>query len=83
MNGSESLAFQLAMDGLLNIVLTLICVGLSFWALQQLKLDQWLKNPGSTQAKLLQLLLSIALGYEVASFLNSYLSWSGMLKGMF
>lgn len=77
------MAFQLAMDSLLNIVLALICVGLSFWALQQLKLDQWLKQPGSAQAKLLHLLLSIALGYEVASFLSSYLSWSGMLTGMF
>jgi len=65
------------------ITVTLLCVALAWWGLQQLRLEIFLKNPKSPQSKLLLIMISLALGYEVASFLIAYFGWSGLLKGMF
>lgn len=74
---------SMGMNGLLNIVIVLICIGLSWWALQELQLDKMLKRPRSAQGKMLQVLLSVALGYQVAKFIIDYFQWSTWLPGMF
>jgi uncharacterized integral membrane protein (TIGR02327 family) len=74
---------SLGMSGLINITIVLICIGCSWWALQELNLEKLLKRPRSTQGKLLQILLSIALGYQAAKFIIDYLHWSTWLSGMF
>ncbi|WJH36284.1 DUF1146 family protein [Paenibacillus aurantius] len=75
--------YSFAVNSLIYILMALICIGFSWWALQQFRFDLFLKNPKSAQAKALQILLSIALGYEAARFLVDYFNWSAMLKGMF
>ncbi|MBP1157836.1 MULTISPECIES: DUF1146 family protein [unclassified Paenibacillus] len=74
---------SMGMKGLLNIALVLVFIGVSWWSLQELKLESILKRPKSTQAKLLQILLSIALGYQTARFVIDYLEWSTWFSGMF
>ncbi|CAG7634289.1 hypothetical protein PAESOLCIP111_03552 [Paenibacillus solanacearum] len=74
---------SMGMSGLLNIVIVLVFIGFSWWVLQELKLDALFKRPRSAQAKLLQVFLSVALGYQLARFVIDYLSWSTWLKGMF
>jgi uncharacterized integral membrane protein (TIGR02327 family) len=61
----------------------LLFIALSWWALQEFRFDLLLKRPKSTPAKLLQILLSIALGHMVASFFMQYLNLSVGLKLMF
>jgi uncharacterized integral membrane protein (TIGR02327 family) len=61
----------------------LLCIGLSWWALQQFRFDLFVKQPRSAPAKMLQVLLSIALGYQIARFVLDYYNWSTLLKGMF
>lgn len=66
-----------------HIAFYLLCIGISWWALQEFRFDLFLKRPSSTPAKLLQILLAIALGHLVASFFLQYLGLSMGLKGIF
>lgn len=64
------------MYGFLSIVLSIVFIGLAFWALQSFRFEKILKRPAGAQAKLLQILLSIVIGYEVSRFFLDYLGWS-------
>ncbi|WP_410512638.1 DUF1146 family protein [Paenibacillus sp. BR2-3] len=70
-------------SGLVSMIVSLLCVVLSWWALQNLKLDLVIRYPKSPQGRLLHLLLAIVLGHFVAGFLIDYLSWSGQIRYMF
>lgn len=83
MEDNDSLSSSLATSSLLYIVITIVCIGLAWWALQQFRFDLFVRQPKSGQSKMLQILLSIALGYEAARFLIDYFNWSALLKGMF
>ncbi|MDF2720333.1 MAG: hypothetical protein K0Q59_4 [Paenibacillus sp.] len=83
MNTADQLNYSLGMNGLASIVVTLLCIGLSWWALQQFRFDLFLKQPKSAPAKMLQVLASIALGYQIARFALDYFNWSRLLNGMF
>lgn len=73
----------MAMTGMASIAVVVLCIGISWWALQQFRFDLFLKQPRSAPAKLLQVLVSVALGYEIARFLLDYFNWSRLLTGMF
>ncbi|TDF93534.1 DUF1146 family protein [Paenibacillus piri] len=79
----DQMSASMGMNGLLNIVIVLICIGCSWWALQEIQLEKIMRRPRSVQSKLLQILLSIALGYQVARFVIDYFHWSTWLPGMF
>lgn len=70
-------------SSLVSMFVSLLCVVLSWWALQNLKLDLVIRYPKSPQGRLLHLLLAIVLGHFVAGFFLDYLGWSGMLRYLF
>jgi uncharacterized integral membrane protein (TIGR02327 family) len=72
-----------APTALLNISVSIICIAVSWWALQAFRFDLFVKKPDSPQAKLLQILLSIFLGSGVSRFLMEYLGSSLMLREFF
>jgi uncharacterized integral membrane protein (TIGR02327 family) len=80
---SNTVSDAVGVSGLVSIIISLICIWISWWALQNLKLDFLIREPQGTQGKLLQVLLAIVLGRFVAGFILDYLSWSQMLKYMF
>lgn len=80
---SNAVSEAASVSGLVAIVVSLFCIWLSWWALQNLKLDLLIRNPKGTQGKLLHVLLAIVLGHFVAGFLLDYLSWSQMIRYMF
>ncbi|OAB42904.1 DUF1146 family protein [Paenibacillus glacialis] len=80
---SNAVSGAVSVSGLVSIVVSLFCIWLSWWALQNLKLDLVIRNPQGTQGKLLQVLLAIVLGHFVAGFLLDYLTWSQMIRYMF
>ncbi|WP_339322570.1 DUF1146 family protein [Paenibacillus sp. FSL W8-0194] len=82
-NFANNLVGSLGVMGLISMIVSLVCIGLSWWALQNLKLDLFIRFPKSPQGKLLHLLLAIILGHFVAKFLLDYLNWSQMIKYMF
>jgi uncharacterized integral membrane protein (TIGR02327 family) len=69
--------------GFVSIILTVLFIALSWWGLQAIRFDLFLKKPDSAQAKLLQILLSLVIGYEVARFFLDYLGWSLMIGRVF
>lgn len=79
----NDLSSAIATSGLVSMIVSLLCVALSWWALQNLKLDLVIRYPKSPQGRLLHLLLAIVLGHFVAGFLLDYLGWSGQIRNMF
>lgn len=71
------------MAGIFNIVLTVVCIWLAWRALQALKLDAFLKNPRSGQARGLLLLAAVVLGHSLARFILDYLAWSTQIRLLF
>lgn len=68
---------------LVNIIITLVCIGFSWWIIQSVRLDLFVKNPNSFQYKALQIILSIIIGYELGRFFIDYAHWSSMLRWLF
>ncbi|WP_134683439.1 DUF1146 family protein [Brevibacillus migulae] len=68
---------------LITIVVSILCIGLSWWALQAFRFDLFTKKVDSAQSKLLQILLSIFIGHGVAQFFLEYLSSSLLLGNLF
>jgi len=58
-----------------RLIVTLLCIYASWWALQELRFEKLVRTPGSPQAKLLHLILAVILGHHFASFLFSYFGW--------
>jgi uncharacterized integral membrane protein (TIGR02327 family) len=71
------------MQGLFNIVLTIACILLAWWSLRVVRIDRIVKDVKSPQSKLIQVILAIVLGHELAQFLIAYSQWSSLLKGLF
>ena len=69
--------------GLLSIILSIAFIGLAWWALQSFRFDKILKKPNGAQAKLLQIFLSIVIGYELSRFFLDYLGWSLTFGNLF
>ncbi|MEK4004015.1 DUF1146 family protein [Paenibacillus sp. FSL H3-0333] len=80
---SAELSGAIGTSNMISMVISLICVALSWWSLQNLKLDLIIRYPKSPQGRLLHLLLAIVLGHFVAGFLLDYLGWSGLIGRMF
>ncbi|SMO67096.1 DUF1146 family protein [Melghirimyces algeriensis] len=72
-----------AVTALVNILLSLVSIALSWWVLQNIRLDLFLRDPKSIQAKVLYVLLSIILGHGLATFLIDYMGWSRMVGSLF
>ena len=69
--------------GLLYICIVLVCIALAWWALQAIRFDVFLRSPKSGQAKLLQIMLAVIVGYQFAKFIFDYFQWSTLLRLMF
>ncbi|WP_198022962.1 DUF1146 family protein [Paenibacillus zanthoxyli] len=79
---TAELTGSIGISGLMSMVVSLLCVAISWWALQNLKLDLIIRYPKSPQGRLLHLLLAIVLGHFVAGFLLDYLGYSAQIRHM-
>lgn len=66
---SGGLSSAVGTSSMVSMIVSLLSVVLSWWALQNLKLDLVIRYPKSPQGRLLHLLLAIVLGRFVAGFL--------------
>lgn len=71
---------QTVVSGILSMVISLGCIFLAWWALQNLKLDLIIRHPQSPQGKVLHVLLAIVLGHFVANFVLDYIGWTQLLR---
>ncbi len=79
MNG----ATQLALSGLINIFISIVCIVIVWWILLGMRIELLFKSNRVVQARALMVLLSIVLGHQLASFFIDYLSWSRLITQLF
>ncbi|MFF2481305.1 DUF1146 family protein [Paenibacillus sp. NPDC058071] len=77
----RNIAMTSGMTGLFSIVVTLLCIILVWYILQEIKLDVFFKFPRSPKARLFQVILAIVIGHGLASFVLDYWSWTVLLRG--
>ena len=66
-------------EALLSIFSHLVFIALSWWGLQSLRFESFLRKNHVAQARILYVLLSIAIGSTVSNFFLDYLFWSKQL----
>ncbi len=66
------------------VIITYLCfITIAWWALQSVNFDKILRGNRVFQARVLFILVTIALGSMVANFFLNYLQLGGMLSGFF
>ncbi|MCL6576555.1 MULTISPECIES: DUF1146 family protein [Kyrpidia] len=70
-------------SGALAVLLLLFALVIAWYALGQVKWGIFLKDGGSPQAKVLRLLLAIALAWTLVQFISAYMFAWRMLKNLF
>ncbi|WP_428912679.1 DUF1146 family protein [Niallia sp. Krafla_26] len=70
-------------EAIISIISHLVFIGFSWWSLQSLNFEKFLRKNRVAQARLLYLLLAIALGSIVSNFFLDYLFWSRQLPSLF
>lgn len=74
---------DLGISSLLSIVSHLLFIGLSWWALQALDFERFLRKNRVAQARLLYLFLAITIGSAVSNFFLDYLFWTQRIPYLF
>lgn len=70
-------------QAIIFIIVQLLFLFVTWWALQTFKFDLFLKKPNSPQAKALLILVTIAIGSTVANFFLDYLDWASRIRFLF
>ena len=73
----------IGLQSLVTLISHTVFVLLAFWALQGLKTEYWIKKYHVRQARILYVLISIALGYTVSSFFIEFVLSSQNLVQLF
>ncbi|WP_246333877.1 DUF1146 family protein [Thermoactinomyces mirandus] len=79
MNGTT----QLALTGLVNILISIVCIVIVWWILLGMRIEFLFKSNRVVQARALMILLSIVLGHQLATFFIDYLGWSQLMTQLF
>jgi uncharacterized integral membrane protein (TIGR02327 family) len=83
LEGGIRMVSQFGQQALLSILCHLVFMVITFWALQALRFEKLIKPNRVFQARLLYVLLTIAIGSVVSNFFLDYLLWSQQLPMMF
>lgn len=78
----DELYVSLGTDSLLRIMVTLLCILLTWWALKIVRFDIFVKDIKSIQSRVLQLILAIVIGFQLGQFFIAYSDWSSGLRGL-
>ncbi|MFS0783828.1 DUF1146 family protein [Bacillus sp. 1P06AnD] len=74
---------NLGQQAMLGIISHLFFIAITWWALQALHFEKLLRGNRVVQARVLFILLTIAIGTLVSTFFLDYLSWSRQLPFLF
>ena len=83
MSDQSGVLASVGWNGLFSIFVTLGCVTIAWFVLHEVNFDKFVRHPRSPRARLLQLLVAIALGYIAARFILDYWTWAGNVKWLF
>jgi uncharacterized integral membrane protein (TIGR02327 family) len=68
---------------LISMIVNLAFIIVTWWALQALNIEKWIKTGKIIQARTLIILMTIAIGSMVSNFFLDYLLWSKQLPMLF
>lgn len=74
---------EIGQQALLSIISHLFFLALTWWTLQGVQLEKLLKPNRVLQARVLYVLLTIAIGSTVSNFFLDYFLWSKQLPFLF
>lgn len=74
---------NVGVQALISLFVHLLALVLTWWALQSLKFDLLFRHPKTLQARILYILLSVAISYPVAQFFLDYVNWSLLLPQIY
>lgn len=74
---------QVGQQAIIGIVSHIFFIGVTFYALQALRLEQVFKKGRTFQIQVLYILLSIAIGSTVSNFFITFSTWSQQLPYLF
>ncbi|MCL6588277.1 MAG: DUF1146 family protein [Anoxybacillus sp.] len=74
---------EVGQQALLSIISHLFFLALTWWTLQGVQLEKLLKPNRVLQARVLYVLLTIAIGSTVSNFFLDYFLWSKQLPFLF
>lgn len=70
-------------QAVVSIFIHLIIIATTWWALQSFKFELFFRDVESPQAKVLMILLTIAIGSTVSHFFLMYYQWATQLQYLF
>lgn len=73
----------IGIQSLFQLISHMFFIFMTFWAMQGLRTDQWLKKHHVSQGKFLYLFAAIAIGYTVSSFFLDFILASQNLFYLF
>lgn len=81
--GGTELFEQAGQQALLHILVYLLFLVITWWAMQAIRFDTYIKKGKVIQARVLFVLVTIAVASLVSSFFLTYLNYSTQLKYLF
>lgn len=78
-----NLFVQAGQQAITNVLAYIIFIGISFYALQGLRIEQLFKKGRMFQIQLFYVLISIVIGSSVADFFINFLNWSQTIPYIF
>ena len=82
-DGREWIMSSFGLQALISILSHLFFIGVTWWALQAIHFDKLLRAGRVLQARVLYILLTIAIGSSVSGFFLTYLGYSRQLPLLF
>lgn len=74
---------QVGVQAMVAVIVHILCLVVTWWALMAFRIDVFFKDPSDVRAKILLVLITIAIGSLVGNFFMDYINWSLQLKYMF
>ncbi|MBF7021568.1 DUF1146 family protein [Staphylococcus kloosii] len=65
---------------IIHLILHVVCICISYWALNVLRLDQFLKKGDPLKVQICMIFLAILLGTAVSNFIVDLLQFSTQVK---
>ncbi|AZB40883.1 DUF1146 domain-containing protein [Bacillus sp. FJAT-42376] len=74
---------EFSTQALTGLISHLFFIAVTWWALQALNFDKFIRSGRVVQARVLLILLTISIAYLVSSFFLDYFFWSKELPSLF
>jgi uncharacterized integral membrane protein (TIGR02327 family) len=70
-------------QAIISLFSHLVFIIITWWALQSLQYEKWIKPNHVIQVRILLIFITIAIGSTVSNFFLDYLIWSQQLPSLF